>query len=117
MKSKKQEIVNIILTDIQFHVTEPRKPLPPTRVIEKSLRNKKPGRWFSKNLPKPNKDGALTIPILEDSNLDRYIKKLKSEGKKFRILIPKKGLMVYAGKDTVEHIEAKKKKAFDRVKH
>ena len=115
MENQYKECVDILLTDIQLHMAAPRKPLSPTRVIEKSLKKKKPGRWFSKNLPKPNKDGTLTLPILEDSNLFKYIEKLKVEGKKFRILVPKSGLFVYAGKDTIEFIEAQKKRAFDKA--
>ena len=113
--SKNQKNVAIILTDIQLHVVEPRKPLLAGRVIEKSQRNNKPDRWFKKFSPKIEKYGELTLPILEGSDLSEYIKKLKAEGKRFRIFIPKSGLMVYAGKDTVEYVEAQKRRAFDKA--
>jgi len=117
MKSQYQKVVNIILTDIQFHMCEPRKPLSPVRSMEKSLHNNKPGRWYSKNIPAPNKqDATLTLPILETSELGKFIAKLQAEGTKFRLFVPKRGLPVYAGKDTVEFIEARKKRALDRAR-
>lgn len=116
MDNKNQKFCDILLTDIQFHMCEPRKPLSPVRTIEKSLRNNKPGRWYNKNLPMPKKDGTFTIPIFENSEIGRFIKRKEAEGMKIRIFMPKSGLFAYAGKDTVEFIKAHHKRAFDRAR-
>ena len=90
MESKYQKELRIILTDIQFHMCLPRKPLSPVRAIEKSLKNNKPGRWYSKNLPMPKKDGTIILPILETDEMYKFIQKKKAEGIRVRVFIPER---------------------------
>lgn len=112
-----KNVAEVILTDIQLHIVKPRKPLTPARAIEKSLRNGKPGRFYSKNItPTPAEPGAFefSIPLSED--MLKLKEKLEKEGKEVRFSLPTGGLNIYAGKDTIEFIEAQKKKRVDKKK-
>jgi len=110
-KEHKDEYYDVFLTDFQMHVTKPRKPLPWYRAILKSFRNKKPGRFYTKNAKIDiNEDGTFetAIPLLP--TIQEEIKKAKKSGKKVRFIIPKEGVPIFAGKDLVEKMKSDRKK-------
>ncbi len=109
MVEKNKKYVDIILTDIKFHIAKPRKPLSPERAITKSLRNKKPGRIIKRNIP-VTKDGIIQLPILENNEIKEIKEKYEKEGKTVRFFMPKKGLDMFIDKNTSEYIKARKKK-------
>lgn len=105
-----QKIIDIVITDIQLHVVKPRKPASADRAIGKSIKNKKAGRFYKRDIS-VTKNGKIELPIIESSEMIKIREKYKKEGKTVRFFIPKEGLNVYAGKDTLEHMEAKERKA------
>lgn len=108
-KEKQTEYHDVFLTDIQMHVVEPRKPTPWYRAILKSVRNKKPGRFFTKNITR-NKDGTFTVTFSTPPELKRQIEGAEKSGKKIRLFIPKDGLLIYPSKDVIEKLKAERKK-------
>ena len=113
---KHGKYVDIILTDIQLHVAKPRKPSPLSKAIGKSLKNNKPGRFYKRDFS-VTKDGTIQLPIFENSEIMKIKEKYEKEGKIVRFFMPKSGLDIYAGKDTIEHIEAKEKRMVDKKKN
>lgn len=112
------KIVNILLTDIQLHVIKHRKPVSPARAIEKSLRNGRPGRFYCKGIaPAPAETSAFefSIPLTED--MQKLKEKYEREGKTVHFLMPKEGIKLFLGKDSIDFIKAQKKKRVDRRKH
>jgi len=110
-QEKKSEYYDVFLTDFQMHVTEPRKPLPWYRAILKSFRNKKPGRFYTKNAKiNINKDGTFETTIPLSPTIQEEIKKAKNSGKKIRFVIPEEGIPIFAGKDLVEKIKTDRKR-------
>lgn len=109
----KTEYLDVMLTDIQLHVTQHSHPRPFDRQLAKSLRNGKPGRVYNQ-LPPPttmsaedHKNGRFKINLMGIPEIERAALEAKKQGKKLRILVPSTGLNVYAGKDTVEFIKAR----------
>ena len=103
-KDYKNKSCNILLTDIQIHATKPRKPTSQYRAILKSLKNKKPGRFYTKNF-----DGKKAIFDLPPK-IKREMEKAEKSGKKIRLFMPKEGLPIFVGKDLKEKLEAKNRK-------
>ena len=111
-QKKKTEYYDVLLTDVQMHVTEPRKPLSWYRAILKSLRSKKAGRFFTKDFSIIKKDKAFEsrarFPISEQ--VRKQIEEAQKSGKKIRLWVPKKGIPVYLGKDAIEFLKSKRGK-------
>lgn len=115
---EKSKHVNIILTDLHLHTNTVRNPKPWHRALMISMRNKIPGRFFGKitqdnsKIIEPNQSNfSFRLPTAEDLyQIPEY------RGKIVHILMPKAGLPVYAGKDTVEFIEARKNRKWNKFK-
>ena len=115
MEKPVRKIVNICLTDVQAHVIKHRKPLSVTRAIDKSLRNGRPGRFYTNNItvtPIGPATLRFSMPLTED--MRKLKEKYEKEGKEVRFVLPPDGLNLYASKDLIEFIEAQKKKRVDR---
>ncbi len=115
------QYLDIILTDIQLHVTHHSNPKPFDRQLAKSLRNGQPGRVYN-HLPSPStlseedhKNGRFQINLIGIPEIERAAREAQKQGKKLRILIPSTGLNIYAGKDTEEFIEAQKRRKWKPV--
>ena len=112
-ETNKKELKNnyhyITLTDIQVHVQKPRKPLPWYRAIIKALKNKKPGRFYSTEMT-TKKDGSTTVSFSLPPKIQREMEETEKAGKIVKLLVPKDGLPIHAGPDTIEKIEAEKRK-------
>ena len=101
-KEHKDEYHDVFLTDFQMHISEPRKPLPWYRAILKSFRNKKTGRFYTKNAKTDiNENGTFETSIPLPPATQEEIKKAKMSGKKIRFIIPEEGVPIFAGKDLV----------------
>ncbi len=106
METNKLQYHDIILTDITLHAQTFRKPLPWYRMILRSLRAGKPGRVYFNSGISQEKNGKARIKIpLPDALKDEIIR-AEQAGKKIRIFVPKSGLPLLAGKDTVEFMNA-----------
>ncbi len=108
---KQTEYHDVFLTDIQIHVAKPRKPFSWYRVILKSLRNEKPGRFFTKDFSIIRKNSTFEtrfrFPLPEE--IKKQIEKARKSGKKIRLWMPKDGISVYPGKDVIEFLKARNK--------
>jgi len=110
-KEHKDEYYDVFLTDFQMHVSEPRKPLPWYRAILKSFRNKKPGRFYTKNTKTDiNEDETFETSIPLPPATQEEIKKAKMSGKKIRFIIPEEGVPIFAGKDLIEKVKSDRKR-------
>jgi len=89
---------DITITDIQLHSTKATNPKSLYRKIEKSIRNGKPGRAFSNQI-KLNQNGTFnfSIPALKEKEHSKN---------KIRLLVPKDGIPVFAGKDLIVKIKS-----------
>ena len=108
------QFIDIILTDLQMHVTKPRKPVSLGRSIKKTLTSKKDGRAYSRDMS-VSKNGKFTFSIPLGKEFYKLKEKAEREGKQLRLLIPGFGLYVFTGKDMIEYIKAQKKTAFDKT--
>jgi hypothetical protein len=108
-KKNNQKYLDITLTDIQFHVAKPRKPLPAGRVIEKSLKSGNPSRIYSNELS-ITKDDEIRTLLFKDKDFVKLIEKANKEGRIVRILFPDGGMPFIAGSDTIENLKSKERK-------
>lgn len=99
------EYYDIILTDIRFHIAKKRKPLHWYRAMMKSIHNKRLGRFYV-NKAKPNQDGTFGFELSLPEEIQTQISNAQLAGKKIRILMPKDGIPIYPGGDTLEYIKA-----------
>lgn len=109
------EYYDILLTDIQLHVTKPTNPPSLFRQVLKSFqKGGLPGRAYHSGIT-PGKDGTFhfTMPLSKD--IKERMEFAKRIGKKPRLLMPKSGILVYLGRDAIEKIEADKKKLADKL--
>ena len=111
--------LDIYLTDIQVHVQKMSNPAPLLKAVEKTVKTGKPaGRAYGKITGANEKDHTMNFVLPFDDKTQARIKEAQRQGKQIRIWTPKAGLFVFAGKDTVEKIEAdkrKKSKRFDKL--
>lgn len=101
-----EEYIDISITNLQLHVTEPRKPSSVGRVIERSIQSKKEHRAYSTDIKKM--DGDTFRLIFHNPEIEKIIEKAEKEGKKVRFIMPKDGIPVYLGKDASEFIKSKR---------
>ncbi len=105
---------DIVLTDIQLHVQKFRKPRSWFQAVIKSLQRKSAGRvYFNSGIIK-DADGKYKIFIPLPKTIEREQERARLVGKKLRILIPKDGLPVLAGKDTLEFMNAHPELAYTK---
>ena len=105
--------LDITLTDMQFHATEPRKPNSLLRAARKSLRNGKPGRSYVDFKVTPDGRWELVMNTTPADNL--WIEKLQKEGKTLRILFPKTFGMSF-NQDVTAHIAAINRERMEQLR-
>lgn len=105
--------INIIITDLQMHTTQSRRPDTFARHVQKVLAGGKPKRVYvsAKDNVKVT-DGEKTtvefhVPL---TGMEDVIKKAKESGKTVRIWMPRSGIPIFLGTDAKEKIEALKRK-------
>lgn len=101
--------LDIILTDVKLHATKPRKPTLMARAIERTMHNRKPGRFFGKRVQALNKDGKPQAEF-KIADLEPLEELARKTGKQIRILMPKGGIPIYLSKDAEELVEAHQRK-------
>jgi hypothetical protein len=111
----------IFVTDVQAHVTKMNNPTPWYRAILKSFTNKKLGRIYSNQKIKfsdwKTENGVTKVHFsmpLPDGWKEK-IEEMKKQGKEFKIFLPDGGIPIYASKDTMEFINAKKNNWAKRI--
>ncbi len=97
--------MDIQLTDIQVHTTEVRNRPSIWRLVQKSFRNKKPGRIYFRNFEFQS-DGTVKFYLDIPKDLQEQLEKT---GEKLRLEIPD-NLPVFPGKDTMEFLNSKRYK-------
>lgn len=108
----------IQITDITFHAPNRRPTESVGEKVKEAFANGEPGRIYQ-NLEKVDSqenqgEGYIKMAILDQIKNDpSFIKMLQEEeakGYKVLLSIPKSGIPVYAGKDSVEFMDSKKGK-------
>lgn len=99
------EPVEIVLTHLELHVTEPRKPHGLARQIGRAVRSGKPGKATSRGIAL-KADGTFSIEIARASFEAELAEEARRIGRPIRVLAPKSGLPVYAGKDLLGYLTA-----------
>ena len=106
----------IQITDIALH-TSPKKPTPSVgKKVQKAFENNKPDRIYS-NLEKPEVtgNGSITLDLLKmDPDFVKMVQNEEAQGYKVLISLPKSGVPIFAGKDTVEFMDSKNGKRLTR---
>ena len=108
--SESEREVHIIITDIQLHATQMRKPTSFARGIEKAMHTGKPGRTYANDSIKPVGDNGLSLTLPNADGILEVIEKAKREGKRVRFFMPRAGIPIFYGKDAVEKIASLKRK-------
>lgn len=106
---KPTEYRDIILTDIQLHTTEIRKPVPWYRAIWRSIKNKMPGRFYGRDI-QFTKDGRPRFVFDLPPALKKEMKEAEKAGQKIRFWRHKDGIPVLFSKDTIERLKANEEK-------
>lgn len=100
------EFVDIVFTDLQLHVVKPRKPIPLSRAIEKSIRNGRLGRAYTTNFTMmENREFRVEFPTPPE--LEKITADAERSGKTVRYILPEGGIPVFAGKDMIENLTSK----------
>ena len=99
------EYVDIQITNFQLHTAEPRKPQSIGRVVERSIRSKQEQRAYTTDIQEGQNNLRFTFRNVE---LERIVAKAKAEGKTVRFFVPKGGIPVLLGNDTVEFLKGKR---------
>jgi len=111
----------IFITDVQFHTTKMTHPTPWYREILKSFRNKKPGRVYSNQQIKfsnwRTENGVTTahFSMPFPDGWKEKIEEMKKQGKEFKIFMPEGGIPIYASRDMVEFMNARKNNWAKRI--
>lgn len=101
--------IDIVLTDITLHTNPARNPDSFSHGIQKAIRSKKRGRTQLNRSIGPGTDGKMEIQI-PLKGLQEVLDRAAREGKRVRFFIPKSGIPILAGNDTLEKIASLKKK-------
>lgn len=107
-----KECLDIGLTDIQFHSQKVRKTRSIGRQVVKMIRAEKTsGRAYSNKVTLNSKGGVL----LSELEMERLHELARQKGKKYvRISVPKGGLPVFFGRDTLEKLNSLRKRGLDK---
>ncbi|NQU84018.1 MAG: hypothetical protein HQ536_04895 [Parcubacteria group bacterium] len=111
---KQHSPISVILTHAECHTTKPRKPLSILRVAEKCLRSGKSGKAFTTNsIVRKNGPSKITFDLLPKEIQEKAV---KSKQKYIKVFVPKGGLPIYAGDDTLEKIKKGKRVIHRKLK-
>lgn len=106
----------IQITDIALHTSQ-KTPTPSVgKKVQKAFEKNKPDRIYS-NLEKPEVtgDGLITLDLLKmDPDFVKMVQAEEAQGYKVLIQLPKAGVPIFAGKDTVEFMNSKNGKRLTR---
>lgn len=93
---------DILITDLMLHTAPKRKT---SLKLDNLIPNKADRSYSPIEKPSTYKDGSYSINLGTD--IPKIIEDGEKQGYKVNILIPKDGIPVFAGKDTLEFIESK----------
>ena len=99
----------IQLTDMALHTTEKRSTLSIWKKIKESIRTKRSGRFFGAVM-KNNLSTDINLTMEDISNDPEFIKSVLEEnrkGRKVYVSVPKNGIPVVLGRDTIEFMNSK----------
>lgn len=100
----------IQLTDLKLH-TAPKRPTPSFgKKVRESFQHNTPGRVYSP-FPKPmvpTNDNSFILEILKlDPDFVKMVQEEEAKGYKVLISVPKEGVPVLLGEDTIEFLDSK----------
>jgi hypothetical protein len=106
----------IQITDIAIHTAKKTPTSSITRKFQEAFTNDKPDRIYSKiEKPTISENGAFTLDLLKtDPDFVKMVQEEELKGFKVMIALPKNGIPIFAGKDTVEFINSKNGKRIIR---
>lgn len=107
---KPNRVQELILTDLTMHTTNTPATTNAGKVVERSFRSNKPGRFVPANIEyEPTSDGKFHIKmdsLQNNTDFQRYVAQQRQRGIDVRITVPA-NLPIYAGNDTQEFINSK----------
>lgn len=110
-KEKEGQKYKVIqFADLQFHSTPKRPTSSFGKKVRESFRRNTPGRVYSalpKPLPKQDDRSFITEDLQFDPDFMRMIQEEEAKGYKVLIAIPKGGVPVLPGEDTIEFLNSK----------
>lgn len=106
-EGQKYKVIQI--TDVMLHTSKHR-PTNPVKAL-KNTQNGEPGRIYSPLTKSQGSDDNLVMELLKlDPELAKYVQEQEALGYKVLIQIPKEGIPMLAGKDTIDFIKSTKGK-------
>ena len=109
------EEVPVMLTNVQFHTSIPRKPAPWYRAVMKAIRTKKEHRAYTTDISE-SQDGVMLIHYSLSPEQRKEVEAIEKAGKHVKFVDPPGGLLVYMGEDMRQYVAAQKKKAAEDYK-
>lgn len=110
VKKDGQKYKIIYLTDLKLHTARKKPTLSLGKKIRESFQNKTPGRVYD-HLPKPlemQKDNSFVLRALQfDPDFMKMVQEEEAKGYKVLIGMPKEGVPVLLGEDTIEFLDSK----------
>jgi len=100
-----QKSINVELTNIELHITKPK---PWIHLVLNAINSKKPSRFYGNTLT-VEENGEFKIEIPNSPEIQVQINKAEKEGRKINFELST-STNIFASKDTIEFIEAHKKK-------
>ena len=99
----------IQITDVALHTAQKTATSSVGKKIQKTFENNVPGRIYSLiNKPSISEGKALTLELLKlDPDFVKMVQEEEAKGFKVLISLPKEGVPIFPGKDTVEFINSK----------
>ncbi len=97
------------LTDIKLHTT-PKRPTSFVKKVRESFQNNTPGRIYNplpENLALQDDDSFDLEQLRHNQDVMRMVREEEAKGYKVVIAIPKKGIPVFPGEDTIEFLNSK----------
>jgi hypothetical protein len=102
----------IYLTDITLHTRDFRQTINFSRAVQKGRMYSPLPKDYAKNIVSDNSSGEFKFEINFPPDLERRISTGEVE-----LMMPKDGLYIYAGKDTIEHLKSLDDKARRELIH
>ncbi len=106
-KPVKDKIIQF--TDFQLHSAKKRPTLSIGKEIQTAFETNTSGRIYNdlKNPATEEKPGTFTFTIDLDPSVIKIIKEARAKGHKMLIAMPKGGIPLFPGKDTIEFLKSK----------
>ena len=116
VRKKGQKYIEIEITDVTLHTSKKTPTSSTGKKIQKAINSDKPGRvYYPADHLKTSPDQTITMELLKmDPDFVKMVQNEESKGYKVLIRLPKKGIPLLAGQDTVQFMNSKNGKRIAR---